>query len=167
MLVLAELAAELDRADAERMVEHHVEADRMALEAAEVAGIVALLDLRAILKEARDRRNRERAPMTTIATSTTPTAPSATKRMRALALRSVTKRSAPTISVVMTVSPQVAREKERNMPMQDDEGEHAAPKRRGERPRQRAADEHDERQDQERAEDVRILEAAGRRARTW
>ena len=37
VLVLAERAAELDRADAERMVEHHVEADRVALEAAKVA----------------------------------------------------------------------------------------------------------------------------------
>ena len=60
VLVLAEGAAEFDRADAERMVEHHVEADRVALEAAEMAGIVALLELRAVLEEVRHGGDGER-----------------------------------------------------------------------------------------------------------
>ena len=42
------MPAELDGADAERMVEHHVEADAVALEAAEMADVVALLDMRAL-----------------------------------------------------------------------------------------------------------------------
>ena len=56
------------------------------------------------------------------------------KRARALALRSVTKSSAPIISVATTVRPQVAREKERKMPTKIDEREQrrcAAPRRSG------------------------------------
>src|SRR5882757_6727864 len=59
MLVLAKRAAELDRADAERMVEHQVEADRMPFETAEVSRIVALLELRAFLEEVRHRGDRK------------------------------------------------------------------------------------------------------------
>ena len=97
-------------------------------------------------------------------TKTKPTAASARKRARALALRSVTKSSAPVSSVVMTVRPQAAREKDRKMPTKIAKREQAVSQRLAERPRQRAADQHDEREDQERPEHVRVLEPAGRAA---
>ena len=59
MRVFREKISKLERADSQRTVERKIETEAVAAEAAEITGIVALLEARALLEEIGDRFDRQ------------------------------------------------------------------------------------------------------------